>query len=144
MSSLFPFCILLVTGALIAVQGTANAALGRSLSLPLFTVVFSAIQLATAVLALAVCKGPWRYPAGPVPLWQYLGAVLGAVILVGMAFGIARLGTFASLVILLVGQLIMGLVIDHMGLFGAQTQLITAPRLLGMALVLAGVFIIKQ
>ena len=143
MSPLAPALALLVAcGMLIAVQATMNAALGRSLGLALFTVVFSALQLA-ASFPLLLGWPPRFENFAAASWWQYVGAALGVPILVGIAFGIGRTGTFVAMMALLVGQLAAGLLIDHQGWLGRPANPVTWSKGLGLLLALSGVYLAR-
>lgn len=133
---------MMAAGMMIATQSTLNAALGRSLGLSLFVFVFSAIQLATTV-PLLLWSWPPKFPAG-VPLWQYLGATLGGLILAGIAFGLPKTGALGGLAAVLVGQLLMGLLIDQFGLFDMPARPVQLARFAGLACVGLGVYLINR
>jgi transporter family-2 protein len=139
-----PLLILFAVGAVIAIQAIVNSALGKSLGLPTFSVVFTIIQL--------LCAMPWYLASGKairldtlaqVPVWQYLGAMLGVVGLLGLAHGTAKVGAFAAMITLVAGQLLMALFVDHYGWFGAAVQSISVWRVIGFTLVLVGLALVR-
>jgi bacterial/archaeal transporter family-2 protein len=142
MSQLVPVLLLVVCGSLIAVQATINAALGRNLGMALFAVVFSAIQTACA-LPLLLGWPPRMGGFAVASWWQYLGAAMGVVLLIGIASGIARTGTFVAMMALLVGQLAAGILIDHHGLFGRDVNPITWSRAAGLLMAVAGIYLAR-
>ena len=74
--------------------------------------------------------------------WYALGAgVFGLIVIGSMSFMIPRIGVAAAITTLVAGQLLVGTVLDHFGLLGAAVKTFDATRLLGMAVVLAGVWI---
>ena len=75
------------------------------------------------------------------PVWQYIGAALGVVILCAMAFGLTRVSSFTGFMAILSGQLFGALVIDRFGLFGYPAQPVGINRILGLLLVFAGVWL---
>jgi transporter family-2 protein len=81
--------------------------------------------------------GHWR----EVP-WYTLGAgVLGLVVIFSMSYMIPRIGVATSLIILLSGQLLIGTVLDHFGLLGAAIRPLDITRILGLAVVMGGVWL---
>ena len=81
--------------------------------------------------------GNWR----SIP-WYALGAgVLGLVVIFSMTYMIPRIGVAAALIILLSGQLLIGSVMDHFGLLGAVQRPIDLMRVIGLAVVLLGVWL---
>lgn len=141
--NVFALLTLVFSGALIATQATLNGQLGRSLGLALFVFVFSLMQTAFSLPLLLNAKFDWQVFVA-IPWWQHIGSFLGVFILLGISFSLPKVGTFAAMAALLVGQMSMGLVIDQFGLFGNAVQPITAVKLLGLAFLGVGVFLVKQ
>ena len=74
--------------------------------------------------------------AGPERLW--LGAVLGTFVVFTITLASPRIGTAATIGLLVAGQLAAGAVIDRYGLFGFDRIALSWPRALGIALLAAG------
>lgn len=148
MSVLGPVLILICCGCMISVQATLNVPLGRAFGIWVYPIVFTLVQLVLCLPAGWLSAGGGLASTlsgfGKLPWWAYIGGALGLPILVGMAFSFAKTGTFVGLVALLVGQLAMGLLIDQFGLFGAPVNPVTFSRVLGLGLVMTGVFLAKQ
>jgi len=71
------------------------------------------------------------------PWWIWTSGLYGAVIVVGMAFAVPNLGGAATVVLVVAGQVVASLAIDHFGVFG--TAIAASPlRLLGAGLVAVG------
>ncbi len=76
--------------------------------------------------------------------YLYIGGVLGVAILATPIFLIPRIGATSTLTALVVGQLFLALIIDHFGLFSFPKIEINLTRIMGIALLVAGAFFIKQ
>jgi transporter family-2 protein len=72
------------------------------------------------------------------PAWLWLGGVMGLIIVLSITFGGARIGTAATVGLLIAGQLAAGAVVDQYGLLGSAKIPIHWPRALGLVLLLAG------
>ena len=72
------------------------------------------------------------------PVWLWTAAAMSALIVVGITFAAPRLGTTATIGIVVAGNLAMAAVIDRFGLFGLDRIPFHWPRLLGIALLAAG------
>ncbi len=133
---------LVSAGLLIAIQASMNAALSRNLGLLLFTFTFSALQLLASVPGVFFSGRPLALSSfASAPAWQYIGAVLGVVILCAMAYGLTRVSSFTGFMAILSGQLAGALIIDRFGLFGYAAQPVGWSRLAGLFLVFAGVWL---
>ena len=73
-----------------------------------------------------------------VPAWLWLGGALGAFIVLTVTFTPPRIGTTATVALLIAGQLTMAAAIDRFGWFGAEAIGITWQRALGLALLAVG------
>ena len=129
-----------VAGLAGAVQVAVNAKLGERIGLlPAFT--FSLLVSATIAIAmlLAIRQSVGGIVAGlHEPPWLWLGGVMGVVIVFAITAAGARIGTTATVGMLVAGQFVMGLVIDRLGLFGLDRIPVTWPRALGVVLLAAG------
>ena len=72
------------------------------------------------------------------PWWLWIGGVMGAIAVLGITFAAPRIGTFATIALIIAGQLGMAAVIDRFGLFGLERIPLHAPRVLGLVLLAAG------
>ena len=69
---------------------------------------------------------------------MWAGGAMGMLVVLKFTFALPRIGTTATIGILIAGQLVMGAVIDRYGLFGVDQITLTWPRLLGIGLLGAG------
>ncbi|MDO9418559.1 DMT family transporter [Pararhizobium sp.] len=137
----------IVAGACIAIQAPINTQLGRSLGLPVAAACISflagAVVLATVALVMAKVEGKmpdWRAPAH----WLYFaGGALGTVYVTTAILLTPRIGAAAVMGLAVAGQLIAGLMIDRIGFLGVTVREISAGRIAGAAMLLAGVVMIR-
>jgi len=99
--------------------------------------------LLTAVLALGGLLIARRSVAGyerslHVPWWMLSGGVLSLLIVFTVTYAGPRIGTAATVGILIAGQLAMGVAIDRWGLFGSRQIALHWPRVLGIVLLAVG------
>ncbi|KAA8746795.1 DMT family transporter [Corynebacterium tuscaniense] len=132
----------MAVGAVIPAQTAVNSRLRTSVGAPLptsfysFTVAF----LCAVTLAVAISGFRWDFAAAAAePWWVWIGGVMGTVFLTGNVLLFPRLGSVETVVIPILGQVIMALVIDQFGIFGAPQTEASALRLLGAVVVLAGI-----
>ena len=72
------------------------------------------------------------------PRWLWLGAAMGAFIVLTITLTAPRIGVVAVTALLIAGQLGMALAIDRYGLFGVERIALAWPRVLGVALLVVG------
>jgi transporter family-2 protein len=74
--------------------------------------------------------------------WYALGAgVFGLVVIGAVSYMIPRVGVAASITTIVAGQLLVGTLLDHYALLGAAGRAMDLSRLLGLAVVLLGVWL---
>jgi len=72
------------------------------------------------------------------PPWLWTAAAMSALIVLGITFAAPRIGTTATIGIIVAGNLAMAAVIDRFGLFGLEKIPFQWPRLVGIVLLAAG------
>lgn len=74
--------------------------------------------------------------------WYALGAgIFGLIVIGAISYMIPRVGIAASITAIVAGQLLVGLFLDHFGLLGASVRPLDVTRLIGIAVVLTGVWL---
>lgn len=134
-------------GILLPVQTNVNTRLRASVGTPLAasTISFAVGTASLAVLALLV-DGTLRIDLAGLPWWLFLGGVFGVVVLTANILLLPRLGALSTAILPILGQVVMGLLIDTFGWFQAPVTELTVIRVLGAAgvalgaLAAAGVF----
>ena len=95
------------------------------------------VTTAVAVVGLAVV----RQGVGEAvrqPAWLWTGGALSAFIVVSVTVGPPRIGTTATIGVIIAGNLAMAAAIDHFGLLGQEQIDVGWPRVVGIALLAAG------
>lgn len=96
---------------------------------------FAATLLATATLLVWAIAG--------LPLFFLITGMLAAPYLMGASYLAPKLGVGLFIGSIIAGQLLGGLIIDHVGAFGTEARPVDAMRLLGVAALLLGVVLIR-
>ncbi len=79
----------------------------------------------------------WR----TVPWYALCAGIFGLVVIFSMSYMIPRIGVATALIILLAGQLLIGTILDHFGFLGAAIRPLDITRVVGLAVVLVGVWL---
>lgn len=77
------------------------------------------------------------------PVWIWLGGICGLIFLTGNILLFAKLGGVQTVVLPVMGQILMGLFIDHFGLFYSEKVSLSILRIAGAALVILGVIMVS-
>ena len=135
-----------VAGAMLPFQFGINSVLARYVDgaarASLVSFVVGALALLAAVLLFF--RGlPSVEKAGEAPWWVWVGGLLGAFYVLGSVVTAPKLGAATLVALILAGQAAASLAVDHFGLVGFQENPVTPGRLLGIALVAAGVVLVR-
>jgi bacterial/archaeal transporter family-2 protein len=116
-------------------------ALGRALPAIVASSALGVALLGAAMLAL---QTPWpsatTLRAAPASAW--LGGVFGAVYAIVTVLLVRHLGAATLIALVVAGQLVCSVALDHFGVLGFETRSATSWRLAGCGLMLAGFFLI--
>ncbi len=130
-------------GVLGAVQATVNGRLGTVMGSPLAAALVSfAVGLMGLVGINLVARNRPR-ASGRAPWWSFVGGLIGAGFVFSIAYVTPILGTSLAISATLLGQVTGGLALDHFGAFGFPARHLSRRRLLGAALVLLGVVLVR-
>ncbi|MDY3554032.1 DMT family transporter [Gemmata sp. JC717] len=134
-------------GACIALQASANGNFRKNLGDNPLAAAYLSIcgTIVTATLAVLLLRPrvPEMTAVRETPWWNWIGGPLGALIVLAGAALAPRLGAALFIALVVAGQLICSLALDHFGLMGLAQQALTPGRVLGAVLVVAGVVCVK-
>ena len=105
-------------GAMAAVQAVVNERLRHAVASP-FQVALLSFGVGTLVLSAVVAVGARSFAGASfssVPWWAWTGGVLGAAYITIAVVVAPRIGALALMALVIAGQLLAALVLDHFGL----------------------------
>lgn len=77
--------------------------------------------------------------------WYMLGAgIFGLILYQVMNVTVPRLGGTMTIALIIVGQLLMGVAVDHFGLFGVAVRPVDLPRVIGILVLFTGSYLIVK
>jgi transporter family-2 protein len=132
-----------VAGLTMAVQGSLNAALSKVTGLFPATLVVHVLGTILTAIAVVFHIGDGNLAKiTAAPWYTYLGGVLNVLIIAAVAVTIPRLGAASATTAIIVGQVLTALCIDQLGCFGLNKVPFTWTKLLGLALLAAGAWLL--
>lgn len=138
------FCV----GIAMSVQAAVNSQLAHALGANSVVAALVSFSCGTAVLlAVALAKGGVGALGATLaalpsqPAWKFAGGFLGAAFVFGTVFLAPRIGLLSLVVLVIAGQLLSSMAIDHFGLVDMATRKVSHVRMLGALVVVAGVAI---
>lgn len=132
-------------GGLIALQPAVNAGLGKETG----NLAAALVSFAIGTLVLAVIVGLAGQADGvggalDVPWYYLLGGLLGAAYVFTALVTVGSIGAGGVAAATVTGQLTASVVLDRLGVLGLEETPITVERIAGVALLLAGTYLIVR
>ena len=131
----------LAGGAPVGLQSPMASMISQRLGI--FESVFI-VHLGGAIIALL----PLLYYGGgrlsqwrSMPWYTLAAGIFGLIVIGAISYMIPRVGIAASITTIVAGQLLVGVLLDHFGLLGAAVRPLDLTRVVGLAVVLAGVWL---
>jgi transporter family-2 protein len=142
-----PILLAVLGGVSIVVQQALNANLRTQLSSAAWS---GFVSYLVGLLCMALLVGALREPvptlavATRIPWWAWSGGLFGAVFIALAILLVPQLGAATFIAVLVAGQMLASLAFDHWGWLGLTQRPVDLPRLIGVALLIAGVVLIRR
>ena len=137
----------LLAGAMIPFQSAMNSTLGKNLQSPYYSSLIVFVVAAVAI-SIYILTSRFALPTATqfaaAPKWSYLGGVLGGTYILLIVIAAPKLGIGNVTVMVLLGQVLAAIIIDQFGLLGAVKHILNWQRLIGVVLLISGVYLIKK
>jgi bacterial/archaeal transporter family-2 protein len=139
--------IVFICGALLPLQGGLNARFGKSIDSPVYASLFSFLVGAiTVAIYLQFTKETVTW-AGlkSASLSSWLGGgVTGAIFITGTMLAIPRIGMALTFGLVVAGQMVVAVLLDHFDVLVAEQHSMNIWRLAGIALIIIGVVVVRK
>ena len=135
---------MVLAGIGIPVMAAMNAALGLRIGAP---AAVTTLLLVGALVsgAITLFHGtPSLRALLAAPGWLYLSGLAVVFYILSITFLGPRIGIGMAVLCVLLGQILSAALIDHFGWFGAPKSPITVQKLLGLALMVAGIWLARR
>jgi transporter family-2 protein len=144
--TLFAMLAVVFGGAATALQAPTNAKMMTAVGSPVNAafVSFAVGTAALGILAVVLQTRPDMAASRALPWYAWVGGLYGAIFVVAAAWGVPRLGVATTITLMVTGQLLLSLALDHFGVLGVPKQPLNLGRVAGVALVLAGVLLVRR
>ncbi len=130
----------LLGGMAIGVQSPMSSIISQRLGMMESVFIIHAGGALAALIPLFIFGsklGEWR----SVPWYTLVAGAFGLIVISAMGYMIPRIGVAGALITLLAGQLLVGSILDHFGWLGAAQRAIDLPRIIGLGVVMLGVWL---
>jgi transporter family-2 protein len=134
--------MLLAAGAMASCQPLINARLAQKIGLVESAFVSFLVGTVFLLLMTLLFGRGSLWQIGQASWWQLTGGLLGAFFVFSTILIVPQLGTGVVMAATIAAQLLMALLLDHFQAFGFRHIPLDLPRLVGVALMLAGTWLI--
>lgn len=136
-----------VAGMMMPMQAGVNSTLALQSNGALWASLIS-FAVGTAVLLCVVLAMRYDFPLASelkrAPWWAWTGGFMGALFVATGAFLAPRIGAATMVALLVAGQLIMSVILDHFGWATFPQHDINWGRILGVLFLISGVVLIRM
>ncbi|PLR77358.1 hypothetical protein CVD25_07600 [Bacillus canaveralius] len=132
-----------LAGIFISLQSVFNTRVSEKLGLWQTNTIVHGLGFLVSLAVFLIIKDGTIQRINDVNKVYLLGGAFGAVVVFSVMKGITLLGPAYSVSLLLVSQLIIALLIDSFGFFGIDKVPFTANKLVGIAIMILGIFVFK-
>lgn len=144
MSTAFLICVAFIAGLAVTLQGQFMGLMDRALGTKeSIFITYASGGLMITLLMLATGGGNLKNWQG-VPWYAFGAGILGLIIVGSIGYVIPRLGVAKGFTLIVASQFVIASLIDHYGFFGAAVRSMDLTRLLGLSLMLIGVWMVVR
>ncbi len=139
--------IALLAGAMMPTQAATNNKMAAFVDSPVLAAFISFFVGTAALFVYLLLAG---VPLGNLtgvrdaPLTAWMGGFLGAFFVAAAVTLVPRLGVAMTFSLIIAGQMIVTLIIDHFGLLGVEVRPVNWQRIAGILLITGGVVLIRR
>lgn len=135
------FLIGLVGGVAVGLQSPMASMISQRLGLFESVLIVHLGGALVALIPLLIYGGgklgQWR----SLPWYTLAAGIFGLIVIGAVSYMIPRVGVAASITTIVAGQLLVGTILDHFGLLGAAEKSLDVTRIVGLVIVLLGVWL---
>ena len=135
-----------VAGTFLPMQAGLNSRLGKSIESPVYASIISFITGAFAVLIYILITKQHVSWAGlkTAPAYTWIAGTLGAFYVTTVILAFPRIGPALTFGLVVLGQMVIAVLLDHFNILVAQQHNINIWRILGVILIVGAVIIIRK
>lgn len=137
----------LVSGVLNPVQSGLTGALEKALDRPFLVAVVSLAGSLLCALVGALITGQLGWPADKAagaPWWAWLAGLAGFVVLIARPYAATKLGAAPFTGLTVTASVVVSVLLDQYGLLGFEQHAAGWGRIIGAALMCAGVLLVSR
>ncbi len=144
MDILFLILLALLGGIAVTLQGQFMGIMDTSIGTRESVFITYAGGGLVITLVMLFLRGGNLRAAASAPWYALTAGLLGLISVGTIGFTVPRLGLTSALTLVVAGQFLASALIDHFGWFGAAAQPVSVTRLLGLGVIVLGVWLVTR
>lgn len=135
-----------LSGALLPIQAGLNSKLGKAVENPAYASMLSFVVGTLGLIAYILITKQTVSLAGlkEAPHYVWLGGLLGAFYVTVIILAFPVLGPGLTFGLVVAGQMVISVLLEHFNILVAQQNPISFTKIIGIALVVLGVLLIRK
>ena len=137
----------ILAGVAMTIQSGINSQLRVATNHPLLSALLSFLG-GTLILILLVLFSKQALPSmnelGSISWYKFTGGLLGAFVVFVVLLSVKEVGASNMFVLIVAGQLITALAMDHFGILGMKMNPVSIQKIAGILLVVAGAYLVNR
>ncbi len=137
----------ILCGAILPVQAVLNAKMGEAVKDPIYATLISFVvgSLGLLLYVLVIGVDMSRISQAKTESWTiWTPGLMGAFYVGAVIILVPRIGAALTFGLVVTGQLALSLLVDHYGWLGMSVHPVNSYRILGIALIIVGVILIRN
>lgn len=137
----------IIAGVAMSIQSGVNGQLRAGLQHPILAALISFVGGTLALLLLLLFSKQALPPAtvySGMEWYKYTGGFLGVIVVVFVILSVHEVGASNMFVLIVAGQLLTALLMDHFGLLGLLENPVSAKKIIGMLMVIGGAWLVTK
>jgi bacterial/archaeal transporter family-2 protein len=134
-------------GIAITIQAGVNSQLRTAIQHPLLA-AFISFVVGTLALAVLLFFSKESFPGlseySSINWYKYTGGLLGAFVVTVTLLSVQQIGAGNMFVLIVAGQLITAVLMDHFGVLGLNQNPVNIQKILGICLLVAGAWLVNK
>jgi transporter family-2 protein len=131
------------------IQTAINSALGQQIhssvmaALVSFTIGTILLFILTLIFNRSLKMTSHNEFQGKIKPWYFIGGILGVIFVTSNIILMPHLGAAVTTIVAMLGQMLMGVIIDHFGLLGTTVNKITLRKVAGVIAIMIGIILLR-
>ena len=144
MSKILVYLVGLLGGVAVGIQAPIAGSMGQKIGGTAGSFIVHLSGLILSGLLLIFRGGENIRSWQQLPWYAFFAGAFGLILYLTINYTLPRIGSTLMITLIIVGQLVMGVIVDQFGWFGVPVRPIDLPRIAGLLLLFAGGYLISK